>query len=205
MFKLIYNSYLWNVLYFIEQMWEDINTEIIQRWYALNEIPRKMTDKELLKDLNALCNSSAPWSDSVYFSGAPLFKYETTKKGKDLIKARRSFGDLFKRYRIRGVSEEQLMRVLGDPKNKFRGGICTDIYKVVFFKTTRGPIFKFCPGGGESWENSCNNEECLNNWKDGKYTLKYLGDLWDKVHTQDQEILRRFRQRNRYPYPETLG
>lgn len=212
MFKrLIYQEYRWAIFDTFYKMWKEISLEILERWYAFNEIPRKMTDKELLKDLNSLCNSNQPWSNSTYFSKSPLFKYEATKKGHELIKARRSFGDLFKRYRIRGVSEKQLMRVLGDPKNKFRGGICTDIYKVVFFKTETGPIYKFTSGLQRSYESSCENKKCLDNWQDGKYTLKYLGDLWDKVHVQDQEIIDRYEDRiahdrtTRNPFPHYIG
>jgi len=192
MLKFIYKKYCAVMLELLHNGWKLVQRQIVLDY--LNKIPTKMTDKELLNELDELCSCSGPYKNNHFFTKSPLFKYEIDDPS--LIKARRSFGDLFKRYRRRGVTELQLMRVLGDPNNKFIGNLCPDIYKVVFFKLKYGAAYKYSSYSMVDFNHSRDSVTYKKKWCDGKYTMRYLENLWDQLYVDDLSRLKAYYKRH---------
>lgn len=91
----------------------------------------KMNLEELISDLNSKSNDA-------YFI-YNLFKNEYTY-------SRRSFGDLFKYYKRFGISEKLLAE--GLKKADFKGLICGNIRKLVFFKLYKNRTKDFLISNG---------------------------------------------------------
>lgn len=125
-----------------------------------------MSDKEILNDLLTKCSYKRPIigrnAYCTYFA-EKLFKNDM------MVFKRRSFTDLHKYYRRFGVSEKQLMRVLGDPDNSFSCYVCSDTNEFMFFLLQK------------SYKCFYHKKGHAHSLVDGKYTFKYLEELWDSA------------------------
>ncbi len=127
-----------------------------------------MNKEELIKDLNNKC-PSRPRNVVLDYFKFKLFKND------DKIYARRTFGDLFKLYRFKGVSEALLMECL--VSQQFRAYRCPDIKNIVFFKYTHK--HKFWCVSEERVTNRYKNTFRFSNY--GKYTPEYLENLYNSI------------------------
>ncbi len=120
----------------------------------------KITFEQLKQDLNKKCPSTGL-----------LFGYFAEKLFDDDISVfnRRSFDDLFKLYKEKGVSEEMLMKALIDCG--FATYLCGDIKKYVFFKLKRKERIFYWP----------RRHKMNTRASKTKYTRKYLENLYDSV------------------------
>lgn len=131
-----------------------LNYRIEQKW--LNPLKTEsMTLQEVIKDLNGKCIGT-------YFQ-CKLFRNDSK------IYARRTFGDLFKYYRPKGVSEKLLLEAL--VKSGFSSYRCPGIKEFVFFKFNR--VYRFWAHG----EKANSHTELVSQ----KYTFKYLNKLYDSI------------------------
>ena len=88
-----------------------------------------MTDEKLHEELQKLLGAAG----GPYLEGTRYFdKGRILKKDRKIYK-RRTFRDLFHHFRFNGVSEVQLMRVLGNPEHNYAAFTCPDIKKAVFY------------------------------------------------------------------------
>jgi len=122
-----------------------------------------MNYKELKEDL---LNKLEYTHHTRYFA-VKLFKKDAQ------VYRRKSFDDLFKYYRFKGISEKTLAKALYELG--FRGKICMDLQKIVFFKYS-DPKIKFLLEGDIFYFPL--KDEYI---KNSKYTVTYLNRLLNKT------------------------
>lgn len=115
---------------------------------------------ELKKSLRSKLNGRGIYFDTI------LFKYE-----EEYFK-RRSFDDLFKYYKRRGVTEKLLLQALYE--EGFSALVCGALKKVVFFK--------YYAQKDTFWGDSSFGYDTYKVTKNTKYTAKYLDNLFKTIY-----------------------